>query len=64
VATTAQDGTVHQVGDGQLAQAGRGLVRAARLGGECLAGGLGVGQRPLVEREGATLDDRLLEQTA
>ena len=45
----------HQVGDGQAAQAGRGLVRAARLGGEGLAGGLGGGEGLLVEREGPAL---------
>jgi hypothetical protein len=54
----------HQVRDRQVAQAGRGLVRAAHLGRECLAGGLGVSQRLLVERERPAFDDRPLEQPA
>jgi hypothetical protein len=45
-----------------VAQAGRGLARAARRSREGLAGGLGVSQGLLVEREGAALDDRLGEQ--
>ena len=42
---------VHQGGDGQAAQAGRGLVRAARLGCEGLAGRLGRSEGLLVECE-------------
>ena len=42
----------------------RRLVRAARLVGERLAGGLGVGERLLGQRERAALHDRPLEQPA
>src|SRR5579871_4742627 len=49
-------GGVDEVRDRQVAQTGRRLVRAARLGREGLAGGLGIGQGLLVERERAALD--------
>jgi hypothetical protein len=55
---------VHQVADWQIAQALRGLVRAADGGGELLAGGLGHSQRLLGQREGSALHDRPLEQPA
>ena len=50
--------------DRHAAQARRGLVRAADLVGERLAEGLGVGERLLVQRERAALDDRPLEEPA
>ena len=53
-----------RVSTGSVAQAPRGLVRAADLGGERLAEGLGVGERLLVQRERAALHDRPLEEAA
>jgi hypothetical protein len=58
------DGGADQGADWQATQAGRGLVRTAGGGGECLAGGLGRGERLLGQGERAALYDGPLEEPA